>query len=182
MRTSLVDQAAHMTDSHPGGRDHLGDGAARRLYACADGWICLAAGDDAAARALGTLCGATIGIDSPVDGPGAAAVAKALAERDRAGALAGLAARGVPAAPCLGFEDLVADEHLRANGLFVTMDDPTLGPVTLGGPLVDLDGTPIRYRRLGPAQGEHSRAVLAELGYDDGRTAALTACGAVRGA
>jgi crotonobetainyl-CoA:carnitine CoA-transferase CaiB-like acyl-CoA transferase len=64
--------------------------------------------------------------------------------------------------------------------MLVTMDDPALGPVTLGGPLVDFERTPIAYRRLGPALGEHSRAVLGEIGWDDARIAALVAAGVVR--
>jgi crotonobetainyl-CoA:carnitine CoA-transferase CaiB-like acyl-CoA transferase len=180
MRTALVDQAAHMTDSFPGGRDHLGPAAARRLYACADGWICVAAGDDAAARALGGLGRVAVALGTAPDGPEAAGIAAALGERDRTSALASLARLGVPSAPCLGFTDLVTDEHVRANGMLVTMDDPALGPVTLGGPLVHLDATPIRYRRLGPGQGEHTREVLGELGYDAARVEALTTCGAVR--
>jgi crotonobetainyl-CoA:carnitine CoA-transferase CaiB-like acyl-CoA transferase len=180
MRTALVDQAAHMDDPRPGGRDHLGPRAARRLYACADGWLCVAAQDDVHARALGTLAGAALGLDAPADGSEATALAKALAPLARGDALARLAAAGVPAAPCLAFAEMLADEHLRANGMFVTMDDATLGSVTIGGPLVDFGRTPIAYRRLGPAHGAHSREVLAEAGYDDARIARLVAAGIVR--
>jgi crotonobetainyl-CoA:carnitine CoA-transferase CaiB-like acyl-CoA transferase len=64
--------------------------------------------------------------------------------------------------------------------MLVTLDDPVLGAVTLGGPLVDFERTPIRYRRTGPGHGAHSREVLAEIGYGEARIAALAAAGIVR--
>jgi crotonobetainyl-CoA:carnitine CoA-transferase CaiB-like acyl-CoA transferase len=180
MRTALVDQAAHMTDVRPGGRDFLGPHAARRLYACDGGWISVAAQDDEQARVLGGLANVSLGAGARADGPEADAIAATLARLGRDEVLARLASLGVPAAPCLAFAEMVADEHLRANGMFVTMEDAALGPVTIGGPLVDFDETPVRYHRLGPAQGEHSRQVLGEAGYDDARIEALVASGAVR--
>jgi formyl-CoA transferase len=162
------------------GATSWGPHAARRLYACADGWISVAAQDDAQARALGTLANVSLAAAAAADGAEADAIAAVLASNGRDDALARLTTVGVPAAPCLAFADMVTDEHMRANGMFVTMDDATLGSVTLGGPLVDFEETPVRYRRLGPAQGEHSRQVLGEIGYDDARIASLVAVGAVR--
>ena len=180
MRTALVDQAAHMTEPRPGGRDHLGPRAARRLYACGDGWICVAAQDAAQSSVLGGLVGVSLSVDAPADSHAAARVAAVLADRGRDDALATLAEAGVPAAPCLGFGDLLTDPHLVANGLFVTMPEPALGSVTLGGPLVHLDATPVRYRRLGPGHGAHSREILTEAGFDQARIAALVAAGVVK--
>src|SRR5207249_1105483 len=62
-RTAFVDQAALMIlfPGRPpdprGGRDHLGPAASRRLYACRDGWLCVAAGSETEAAALGALAG-----------------------------------------------------------------------------------------------------------------------------
>jgi crotonobetainyl-CoA:carnitine CoA-transferase CaiB-like acyl-CoA transferase len=180
MRTALVDQAAHMHDPRPGGRDYLGPSAARRLYEAADGWLCVAAQDDRDAARLGALAGAAIARDAPADAAEAARVAAMLGSLARADALDRLARAGVPAAPCLGFAELLDDPHVRANGMLVTLDDAALGPVTLGGPLVDFERTPIRYRRLGPGHGQHSREVLGEAGYDAARIDALVAAGTVR--
>jgi crotonobetainyl-CoA:carnitine CoA-transferase CaiB-like acyl-CoA transferase len=180
MRTALVDQAAHMGDPRPGGRDHVGPSAARRLYGCADGWLCIASQGAADARGLARLAGMDVAHAAAPDGLEAARLAAALAGLARADALARLAELGVPAAPCLGFADLLADAHVHANGMLVTLDDPALGAVTLGGPLVDFERTPIRYRRSGPGHGAHSREVLTEIGYDPARIAALVAAGVVR--
>src|SRR5439155_714401 len=60
-RTSYVMQAAEMIlaagcpSSPAGGRDFLGPGACRRLYACVDGWVCVAATAEVHAAALGQL-------------------------------------------------------------------------------------------------------------------------------
>jgi crotonobetainyl-CoA:carnitine CoA-transferase CaiB-like acyl-CoA transferase len=179
MRTALVDQAAHMTEPRPGSRDHLGPSASRRLYQCVDGWLCVSAERAAQARALGALAGVALAPDAPTEGRDAAAVASMLAALGRDAALARLAGADVPAAPCLAFGELLADEHLRANGMFVTMPDAALGSVTIGGPLIDLERTPIRYRRLGPGHGAHSREVLAEAGWDDAQIAGLVTAGVV---
>ena len=178
MRTALVDQAAHMTELRPGGRDHLGPGAARRLYECADGWLCVAAQGNL--RGLAELAG-IVDHGRPRCGRARSRrLAKALQDLSRADALDRLARVGVPAAPCLRFTDLIDDAHVRANGMLVTLDDPALGAVTLGGPLIDFERTPIRYRRLAPGHGAHSREVLAEIGYDPARIASLVAAGVVR--
>src|SRR5262249_61886420 len=70
-RTAFVAQAAEMIlhEGRPtraqGGRDFLGPGACRRLYACRDGWLCITARPDAAAIAPGRLAGATPGPHDP---------------------------------------------------------------------------------------------------------------------
>jgi len=44
---------------------------------------------------------------------------------------------------------------------------------------IDFGGTPWTVRRVAPDIGEHTAEVLAELGYDDARIAALVADGVV---
>src|SRR5437016_1178878 len=57
-RTAFVAQAADMilhqsrVPAGRGGRDYLGPGACRRLYACRDGWLCITARTEAEAAAL----------------------------------------------------------------------------------------------------------------------------------
>jgi len=184
-RTAFVVQAAEMI-AYPGcppaatgGRDHLGPGAARRLYACADGWVCVAAGDAAAASALGAFAGARIGADDPPDGRAAAAVERRLAALPRAEALAALAAAGVPATACASLEDLFADPALRASGAFVEQDHPSLGRVLLPGPFVRFGATPAPPPRPAPRLGADGAAVLGEIGYSAERIAALVAAGVV---
>jgi formyl-CoA transferase len=178
-RTALIDQAAAMiacarpTAPVAGGRDFLGPSAARRLYACADGW--LAIGADAHARAaLAQVVGTPLGITVQ-------AIERWCAARPRPDALAALEAAGVPAAPCLGVAEVFDDPHLVANGAFVQLDDLVLGSVTVGGPLVGLSRTPIRYRRSAPPLGAHAGEILREIGITDARIAALVGARVVRG-
>jgi crotonobetainyl-CoA:carnitine CoA-transferase CaiB-like acyl-CoA transferase len=184
-RTSYVAQAAHMIayQGRPalaaGGRDYLGPAAARRLYACRDGWLCVAAQDAAQAAALGRLAGAALALDDPPDGAAAAAVATFLAPEARAAALARLVAGGIPAAPCLDFDEVFVEPYLLAAGAITTQEHPMLGMLELAGPFMRLAATPITYRRSAPLLGADAPAVLAELGYPEARIAALVAAGVV---
>jgi crotonobetainyl-CoA:carnitine CoA-transferase CaiB-like acyl-CoA transferase len=184
-RTSYVAQAAHMIAYRgrpalaAGGRDYLGPTAARRLYACRDGWVCVVAQDAAQAAALGRLAGSALALDDPPDGAAAGAVANLLAQEARADALARLAAAGVPAAPCLDFDEVFVEPYLLAAGAITTQQHPTFERLELAGPFMHLEKTPIAYRRSAPVLGADGRAVLAELGYPQARIAELVASGVV---
>ncbi|HEX4743399.1 MAG TPA: CoA transferase [Candidatus Limnocylindria bacterium] len=79
--------------------------------------------------------------------------------------LEGLRAAGVPCAEIADYGAAFEDPHLRARGFFTELPHPRLGTVRgLGSPL-RLGRTPVRLERAGPLLGEHSREVLAELGY-----------------
>jgi crotonobetainyl-CoA:carnitine CoA-transferase CaiB-like acyl-CoA transferase len=184
-RTGFVAQAADMIlhGGPPapvlGGRDYLGPSAARRVYAASDGWLCVSANDAAAVAALGRVAGVDLRADAVAEGPEAAAIARVLAAETLERALARLAGAGVPAAPCVTFPALLDDPHVRANDAVAEIADPALGPVVLGGPLIQLDATPIVYRRLAPGLGADGPAVLAEAGFAPERIAALVAAGVV---
>jgi crotonobetainyl-CoA:carnitine CoA-transferase CaiB-like acyl-CoA transferase len=184
-RTSYVAQAAHMIDYRgrpsvaDGGRDYLGPAAARRLYACRDGWLCVAAQDAAQAATLGRLAGTALVLDDPPDGAAAAAVATFLAPEARAAALARLVAAGVPAAPCLDFDEVFVEPYLLAARAITSQEHPTFGTLELAGPFMRFTTTPIAYRRSAPLLGADGPAVLAELGYPEARIAELVAAGVV---
>jgi crotonobetainyl-CoA:carnitine CoA-transferase CaiB-like acyl-CoA transferase len=182
-RTSYVAQALDMIEcaARPapvrGGRDYAGPSAARRIYPVADGFVCVAAATPAQAAALGRLAGTTVALADPADGPAAEAIARALAGSSRAAALEQLAAAGVPAAPCIGFQELFTDPRLR--GRIVEQEHPVLGPLVMPGAFVDLDATPVVLRRSAPVLGADGDAVLAEIGYGPERIARLVADGVV---
>ena len=183
-RTSYIMQAAEMilegyAAPPAGGRDFLGPCACRRLYACANGWVCVAATAEAQAAALGRLAGVPLGLDDPAEGPAAAALAGVLGALPRAAALTRLAGAGVPAAPCLGFDELFADPVLRAAGCVVEQDHPMLGRLRMSGTFIDFEATPAVLRRSAPLLGADGPAALAEIGYSAERIAALMEAGVV---
>jgi crotonobetainyl-CoA:carnitine CoA-transferase CaiB-like acyl-CoA transferase len=183
-RTSYVVQAAELGPHAPrGGRDHLGPSACRRLYGCADGWLCIAATAPAHATALAEIAGTPVALDDRPDGPSAAALARALGGTPRAAALARLRQAGVPATPCLRFEDLFVDPVLRASGCIVPDVHPALGELFVPAPFIRLSVTPVRLPRPAPLLGADAASVLAEVGYAPDRIAALMDTGIVgRGA
>jgi crotonobetainyl-CoA:carnitine CoA-transferase CaiB-like acyl-CoA transferase len=77
--------------------------------------------------------------------------------------VAALEAAGVPCAPIADHAHVFTDEHLTARGFFWDAEHPDLGPVRQLGSPMRMAGTPTRRDNAGPALGEHTEAVLAEL-------------------
>ena len=95
-------------------------------------------------------------------------------------AMAVFLAAEVAAAPIYDAEQLLADEHLRARGTFLRVDDPDFGPTTVQAPVAVLSGTPGRVEHLGRALGADNDAVYGGLlGLDSERLAALRADGVI---
>lgn len=89
-------------------------------------------------------------------------------------------AENVAAAPIYDAQQLLADEHLRARGVFVSVDDPDLGEMTVQAPVARLSETPGRIDHLGRALGADNEAVYRELlGLDDDRLADLRSTGTI---
>jgi crotonobetainyl-CoA:carnitine CoA-transferase CaiB-like acyl-CoA transferase len=182
-RTAYLAQAADMilhdggAPPVAGGRDHVGPSAGRRIYACRDGALCVAVTTRAEAAALGRLVGVALDLEDAPDGAAAAAVSSVLAALARDAALARLAAAGVPAAPCLGFDEICSDAQLRASGCIHESVDPMLGRLRLTGPFVRFSQTAAVPRRSAPSLGGDGPDVLRELGYDDARIATLFGSG-----
>ena len=86
----------------------------------------------------------------------------------------------VAAAPVYDAQQLRADEHLRARGSFVEVEDADLGPVTVQAPVAVLSDTPGRVEHLGRALGADNDAVYGGLlGLSPERIAALRADGVI---
>ena len=90
-------------------------------------------------------------------------VQKWVAERTLDDAMAAFEAADVTAAPVYDAAQLLGDEHLRARGTFVTVDDPELGPMTVQAPVAVLTETPGRIQHLGRTLGADNDAVFGEL-------------------
>lgn len=95
-------------------------------------------------------------------------------------AMAVFEAAEVTAAPVYDAEQLRADEHLRARGTWVPVDDPDLGRVTVQGPIAQLSETPGRVDHLGRALGaDNDRVYGGLLGIDADRLATLRAASVI---
>jgi crotonobetainyl-CoA:carnitine CoA-transferase CaiB-like acyl-CoA transferase len=95
-------------------------------------------------------------------------------------AMAELLAAEVAAAPVFDAQQLLADDHLAARGMFLRVDDPDLGPVRVQGPVVRMSETPGRVEHLGRALGADNDAVYGGLlGLDADRLAALRAAAVI---
>jgi crotonobetainyl-CoA:carnitine CoA-transferase CaiB-like acyl-CoA transferase len=68
-------------------------------------------------------------------------------------------------APVNTIEAALTDPQVANNQMVVEMQHPDCGPIRTVGIPVKLEGTPGSVRRAPPRLGEHTRDVLAELGF-----------------
>ncbi|MGH7859602.1 MAG: CaiB/BaiF CoA transferase family protein [Candidatus Binatia bacterium] len=152
-RTAFAMQAAEIVESggrlpeRKGGRDFLGRGALYRAYPTRDGWIFLAVSEtrqaDAIAAALDLPGDASGLLVEPAHGAVADRIASAFAGREKEALATELRRLGVPAAPCLGFDEVFRDPHLLANGLIHESAHPRLGIVRQTGEILRFSRTPM---------------------------------------
>jgi crotonobetainyl-CoA:carnitine CoA-transferase CaiB-like acyl-CoA transferase len=160
-------------------------------YRTRDGWILVPTIGGAMFRRWARLVGREDLIDDPrcrddiARGNNYELVNEAMAawceRRTRAEALAELEAARVPAGPVNELDDVLADPHVQARGLF--QDMPFAGHAERGLPLSSpparLSASPAAIRRPPPLLGEHTDEILAELGFTASDVAAFRAAGAI---
>ena len=110
-----------------------------------------------------------------------ATLAPVFASRSRAEWQGILREAGVPNGAVRGLDEVFADPQTAAREMLVEVNHATLGPVKVTGVPVKLSDTPGSVRTAPPTLGQHTAAVLGELGYDQAGIEALVANGAVRG-
>jgi crotonobetainyl-CoA:carnitine CoA-transferase CaiB-like acyl-CoA transferase len=102
------------------------------------------------------------------------------AQRTSAEALDILGKASIPAGPVLKPQQTLDDPHVKAMQFFQSVDYPGLPrPAPLARTPVRLSETPASIRQRAPTLGEHTDAILAEIGYDEGEIAALRQLGVV---
>ena len=93
-------------------------------------------------------------------------MAEIIRERPTADWLQRLDANDVPSAPVLRRNEVIANEQVLARELVVELDHPDIGLVRQAKPAARFDRTPARIQGPAPRIGEHSAAILAEIGLE----------------
>ena len=86
----------------------------------------------------------------------------------------------MPCAPVLTRAQVIEDAQVRNNRLIETFEQPGLGRVRQARPAARFEATPAAIGGPAPRIGEHTAAVLAELGYGAAEIAAMTVAGAAK--
>lgn len=169
--------------------NQTGLSALYRLYECATGWVCVAALTDqhwsALAQAIPSL-GDDARFATAADRKANDAALAGLLEttfRDRSAEewFKLLDAAGVPVEVCSAtFSQTLFDdpEFIERNWVVNTKGHPTVGDIDMNGIGIDFSETPSKPGGPPPMPGQHTREVLAELGYDDAKIDGLLAAGA----
>lgn len=155
--------------------DCAGTGALEGLYACADGWIAVAA---TGPGQFGALCDA-LGepgwrarwprpMEEPRTGGLAEAIAAKLAGREREALLEALQRRGIPAVAVVTRDETTTDPWLHANGFWEEYELAPFGTVAGVRSYAEFSRTPGGFRYPAPQLGEHTEEVLAGLGGEQG--------------
>jgi crotonobetainyl-CoA:carnitine CoA-transferase CaiB-like acyl-CoA transferase len=159
------------------------------VYACLgdEQWVALSVTSDAEWRAVVEVVGEPEWARDPDLATGAArrarhdeldaALSDWFATQDRDDAVTRLLAAGVLAAPV--WDQMIQDElpQLAERGFTQWLDHPIAGPVGYPGTGVRADTFDNSYCAPAPTVGQHTDAVLHELGLTDDEIAALAANG-----
>ncbi len=104
-----------------------------------------------------------------------ALVGAVMATRGRDAWLPALDAAGIPVSAVNTLSELSEHAHTTESGMKFHYEHPVLGPLQGVAQPLRFDGERCELRRPPPLHGEHSREILAEMGYSDDEIDALMA-------
>ena len=158
-------------------------------FRAADGWIMVAAGSESLWQRLVQV----LDLPALAEDPRFATNADRITHRDELIPLlnarfreetvqhwlAKLEEAQIPCGPIYTPEQSLNDEHILARGMIVELEHPAIGRIRALGNPMKLSQTGVSYRLPPPKLGEHTEAILAELGYEAEQIAALREEGVV---
>ena len=106
-------------------------------------------------------------------------IAEAMRSRASADWIREFEAAGIPVGPVNKIGDMLSDPQVAAREMVVEVEHPKAGRTKALGHPVKFSDTPGKVVRAAPLLGQHTREVLAELGYADVEVKRLFAEGAV---
>jgi crotonobetainyl-CoA:carnitine CoA-transferase CaiB-like acyl-CoA transferase len=155
------------------------------VFATADGYINIAAAGDDIYRRLCKALGADHLVADPLYATGRArsdnrdslneAIEAITRGKTSAEWIDVLNQASVPSGPIYKMNEVFEDAQVKHLAMTHTVPHPVLGDVEVVGQPIELSRTPWSIRRATPEPGEHTDAVLAELGYSAEEIAALHA-------
>lgn len=74
-----------------------------------------------------------------------------------------LLSKGIPAGPIYDISQIMADPQTKDREMFIKMEHPTLGNITVNGCAIKLEDTPASVRIPAPALGQDNAKILREL-------------------
>ncbi len=153
-------------------------------YEASDGWVSCGALEPKFWAAFCNGAGRPELIESQFEAPGSEAwraVAAVFRSRSREEWRAFNDEHDCCIEPILELDEALESELTRARQMVVEVDQPGIGPVRQLGLPIKLDRTPGDPTRPAPAFGEHTAAVLGEVGYSDAEVEALLSSRAAAG-
>ncbi len=159
----------------PTGNDHT-LAAPIGVFAARDGWIAIAAPQE---NQWTTLC-RMLGLETLLDDDrfshytkrreNLATLKPLLSEKTALytkSQLVDLLGGEIPIGPILGMDEIFADPHFRTRKMLVEVEEPGTGQSrSIVGSPVKFTETPGRIDQRAPLLGEHSKAILADTGFD----------------
>ena len=85
---------------------------------------------------------------------------------------------GIPCSPVNNIQQAVAEPHVIERGCLAEQDHPVAGKIKFVKNPINRDGEFPEVRFPSPSMGQHTREILAELGYTNDRVDSLIASGA----
>lgn len=73
---------------------------------------------------------------------------------------------GIPNGPINSIKEMFEDQQIQARDMIVKMEHPIIRELKMTGSPIKLSKTPVQMRLHPPLHGEHTEAVLEQLGYD----------------